>query len=168
MPPLLLDKSVARRIIEALYHLDNLSYEEEVVLEQWRQLQAERARLFIPVGAVNILQRFAHMLEIRTFLATVEPLQSGRYLKRWAQRLRQHNFTREDALVLALATYGTDTQGDILGVKTLVTLDQPLIRNFETQQPRLQARLNAMTRQLPPPYRHATLPEVLHPINLIL
>lgn len=168
MLSLLLDKSVARRIVEALYHLDDLSYEEEVVLEQWRQLQAEQVRLFIPAGAANILQRFVHLLEIRTFLATVEPLRSGRYLKRWAQRLRQHNFTREDALVLALATYGTDTQGDILGVKTLVTLDQPLIRNFENQQPRLQARLKAMTRQLPAPYHHATLPEVLLPIVLIV
>jgi hypothetical protein len=67
----LLDKNVARRIIEALYHLDNLSSEEEVVLGLWHQLQVERARLSIPVGALHILRRFGQLIEVRTFLATV-------------------------------------------------------------------------------------------------
>jgi hypothetical protein len=163
MPSYLLDKSVARRIIEALHHLDNLSYEEELVLELWRHLQDEQARLFIPTGVVNILQRFAHLLEVHTFLAAVEPLESGRYLKRWARRLRRYNFTREDALVLALATYGTDMDGDIMGVDWLITLDRPFIQNFETRRAELQIRLRAMTAQLQAPYRHATLPKVLHP-----
>jgi hypothetical protein len=163
MPSYLLDKSVARRTIEALHHLDNLNYEEELVLELWRQLQDEQARLFIPVGVVNILQRFERLVEIRTFLAAVEPLESGRYLKRWARRLREHNFTREDALVLALATYGTDVEGDILGVEWLVTLDRPFIRNFQSHGTELRTRLRAMTSQLQAPYRRAALPKVFHP-----
>ncbi len=167
MPSYLLDKSVARRIIEALHHLDNLSYEEELALELWRQLQDEQARLFIPTGVVNILQRFAHLVEVHTFLAAVEPLESGRYLKRWAQRLRRYNFTREDALVLALATYGTDVNGNIMGVDRLITLDRPLLHNFQTHRAQLQTRLRAMTGQLQEPYQHAILPRVLHPEEMV-
>src|SRR5688500_2041656 len=99
MPLYLLDKNIARRTIEALYHLDNPSLEELVILNLWRQLQTESSRLFIPASALNILQRFIHLLEVRAFLATVEPLESGRYTKRWARRLREHSFTREDALI---------------------------------------------------------------------
>jgi hypothetical protein len=167
MPSYLLDKSVARRIVEALHHLDRLSYEEELVLELWRQLQDEQALLFIPTGVVNILQRFAHLVEIRTFLAAVESLESGRYLKRWARRLRRYNFAPEDALVLALATYGTDMDGNIMGVDSLITLDRPLLRNFQTHRAELQTRLRAMTSQLKAPYRHATLPKVLHPEEML-
>ncbi len=84
-------------------------------------------------------------------------------MKRWARRLREYGFTREDALALALATYGTDSTGDILGIETLITLDQPLLNNFQTHRAELQSRLTAMTDQLPTPYCHATLPTVQHP-----
>jgi hypothetical protein len=167
MPSYLLDKNVARRIIEALHHLDNLSFEEEMVLDLWRQFQAEEARLFIPIGAMNILQPLAHLIEVRTFLATVEPMETGRYVKRWARRLREHGFTREDALVLALATYGTDPAGNILGVDVLVSLDQPLLTNFQHRQRELQTRLSAMTDRLPAPYNRARLPIIRHPKDMV-
>lgn len=163
----LLDKNIARRIIEALYHVDNLSIEEEMALNLWRQLQAEGARLFIPIGAANILHQLAHFIEVRTFLTTVESLESGRYLKRWGRRLHQHGFTREDALVLALATYGTDSEGNVLGVNILITLDRPFLNNFRSHRTKLQTRLSAMTRQLPMPYHRAALPNMLHPEELV-
>jgi hypothetical protein len=94
-------------------------------------------------------------------------LESGRYLKRWARRLQEHNFTREDALILALTTYGTTAAGDILGVDGLITLDQPFINNFRMQQAILERRLLAMTRQLAEPYHRATLPVLLHPADLV-
>ena len=133
----------------------------------WRQLQAEGARLFIPIGAANILQRFAHFIEVRAFLTTVETLGSGRYLKRWGRRLHQHGFTREDALVLALATYGTDSEGNVRGVDVLITLDRLFLNNFRNHRAKLRTRLSAMTRQLPMPYYHATLPTLLHPEKLV-
>jgi hypothetical protein len=167
MPSYLLDKNVARRIIEALHHLDNPSSEEEMVLGLWRQFQAEEARLFIPMGAINILQPLAHLIEVRTFLATVEGMETGRYVKRWARRLREHGFSREDALVLALATYGTDSTGNILGVDVLVSLDQPFLTNFQRRQKELQARLSAMTNQLPAPYHRARLPIMEHPKDMV-
>jgi len=167
MPSHLLDKSVARRMIEALHHLNVLSFEEEMVLDLWRQLETEKTRLFVPVAAMNILRRFAHLVEVRTFLAAVEPLGSGRYLRRWAHRLREHGFTREDALILALATFGTDSAGTILGVDVLITLDRPFLNNFQAHQAKLQIRLLAMTRQLLMPYHRATLPLVLHPEQIL-
>jgi len=168
MPSYLLDKSVARRIVESLYHLDNLSSEEVMVLNLWRRLQIEGVRLFVPIGVVNILRRFAHLVEIGVFLSTVEPLRSGCYVKRWARRLRQHGFTREDALVLALATYGTDATGDILGVDVLITLDKPLLNHFQVHQLELRTRLLTMTRQLSMPYCRAALPVMLHPGESVL
>ena len=167
MPRYLLDKNVARRTIEALYHLSNLSLEERLVLQVWRDLQIEQVNLFVPIATINLLQPFTHLIEVRTFLDTVEPMESGRYLKRWARRLREYNFTREDALVLALAIYGTNTASDILGVDGLITFDQPLINNFNTHRPQLQRRLSAMTRQLSTPYCHAILPRLLHPRELL-
>ncbi len=167
MPSHLLDKSIARRMIEALHHLDVLSFEEELALDVWRQLETQKTRLFVPVAVINVLQRFAYAVEVRTFLAAVEPLESGRYLRRWAHRLREHGFTREDALILALATYGTDSAGAILGVDVLITLDRPFLNNFQAHQARLQTRLLAMTRQLLMPYHRATLPLVLHPEQIL-
>ena len=111
MPSHLLDKNVARRMIEALHHRDALTFEEEMVLGLWRQLKIEKARLFVPVAAMNILHRFAHLAEVCTFLAAVEPLGSGRYLRRWAHRLREHGFTREDALILAWLLSARTRQG---------------------------------------------------------
>ncbi len=166
MPSYLLDKNVARRIIEALHHLDRLSFEEEMVLGLWRQLQAEEARLFIPAGVVNILQPLAHLIEVRTFLATVEPMETGRYVKRWTRRLREHGFTREDAPVLALATYGTDPAANMLGVDVLISPDRPFLTNFQERQGELQARLAAMTNQLPAPYNRARLPIMQHPKDI--
>ncbi len=168
MQSYLLDKNIARRIIEGLTHLESLSAEEQMVLKLWRQLLSEGHRLYIPFGAFNILQRFVSHIEVRTFLATVEQLESARYLKRWARRLREYRFSREDALILALATYGTNSKHKMLGVDVLLTLDKPFLKNFHDNQDQLETRLLAMTTQLPPPYRFAMLPYMLHPNELIV
>jgi hypothetical protein len=167
MPSYLLDKSIVRRIVEALRHVEHLSSGEREALETWRRLRSEHARLFVPVEAVHILMRFERFLEVRMFLATVEPMESARYLRRWARRLREHGFTREDAHVLALATFGTDEAGDVLGVDGLITLDQSFVNNFRNHERVLRTRLSAMTRQLPAPYRSAALPAVLRPEDLL-
>lgn len=167
MPSYLLDKSIVREIVEGLHHAEHLSSTEREALETWRRLRSERDRLFVPLEVVHILKGFGRYLEVRMFLATVEPMASGRYIMRWARRLREHSFTREDAHVLALATFGTDEAADVLGTDGLVTLDQPFINNFRTQERALATRLAAMTRQLPAPYRDAALPAVLRPENLL-
>ena len=164
----LLDKSVARRLIESLYHLDDLTADEELVLALWRQLRLQRTRLFVPSGVIHILGRFNHLAEVQAFLGAVEPLEPGRYFKRWARRLREHGFTREDACILSLATFGFDPSSGSLGVSGLITLDRPFINNFEQQRQELQRRLASMVSQLPSPYKQATLPVLWHPLALLI
>jgi hypothetical protein len=60
---------------------------------------------------------------VQTFLAYVEVMQAGRYFKRWTRRLQEHGFTREDAKILGLGTFGTDEAGEILGVQAIIILD---------------------------------------------
>ena len=50
--------------------------------------------------------------------------------KRWTRRLKEYGFTKEDAEVLALATFGTTLNGDILGMHILATSDQPMESMF--------------------------------------
>jgi hypothetical protein len=62
--------------------------------------------------SLHILQQFArspaYASTIHFFLNQVEVAVSTRYFRRWARRLREHGFSREDAAILALATFGTD------------------------------------------------------------
>jgi hypothetical protein len=91
----------------------------------------------------------------------------ARYFKRWARRLQQYGFTPEDASVLALATFGTDKDTSILSMHGVVTFDQPMMTQWTVQCPAIQAHLSAMLQDLPIPYCHAALPEVLHPGNAL-
>lgn len=163
----LLDKSIARRILEGLCNLENLTPDERLALDLWRWLHIKRTRMFVPGGVINILRRFSHITQVRIFLDQVEPLWPTKYVKRWARRLRQYGFTREDALTLSLATYGTDYESKSLGVAFLITLDEALIKNFVTHKRELQDRLTSMKVYLAPPYNRARLPEVVHPIEVL-
>jgi len=163
MPTYLLDKSVVRRVVEGLTHPDDLTDEEATALALWRALRQSKSPMFISAETANIMGRFSTWKEIRLFLDTVEVMYAGKYFKRWARRLREHGFTREDAKVLGLATYGTDAAGGILGVEVMVTFDRLLINNYEVQRPALERRLQAMAAQLSLPFREAGLPEVMHP-----
>lgn len=167
-PTYLLDKNVVRKIVEGLIEPRSWTPEHVVVLAMWRELRESGCRQFLSVETANILARWSDRREIRLFLNTVETLYASRYFKRWARRIRGYGFTREDAKILGLATYGTDVAGQILGVKTLVTLDRSLIRHFEVQKLELERRLRAMTAQLSPPFHGASLPEVTQPLELLL
>ncbi|MDH7487056.1 MAG: hypothetical protein QHJ81_12365 [Anaerolineae bacterium] len=168
MPTHLLDKNVARRIVEGLTHPDRLADEEAVALALWRALQGLGNRMFISLETANIMGRFSAWREIRLFLDTVETMYASRYFRRWARRLQEHGFTREDAKVLGLATYGTDAVSQMLGVEVVVTFDQSFINNYQRQRHALERRLRFMTAQLPVPFREAGLPEVIQPIEALL
>ena len=72
----------------------------------------------------------------------------------------------EDASVLALATFGTDKEGCILGMHMVVTFDQPMVTHWAVQYTAIQTRLAAMQQELLMPYRQARLPEVLLPAQM--
>jgi hypothetical protein len=71
--------------------------------------------------------------------------------------------SREDAAIIALATFGTNSTGTILGVHQVVTYDQAMITGYVNHLPTLQRRLKAMTSQLPAPFHQAALPELTTP-----
>ena len=91
-----------------------------------------------------------------------------RYHSRWARRLRQQfGFEREDAHQLALATFGSDKQGTVLGGNWFVTFDRRLISRFYNQHSQIDATLRRMTEQIRPPYSQAILPELAIPGEIL-
>lgn len=163
MPAYLLDKNVVRRTIEGIARVQRgepLRPDQAVCLTLLHASAQDWFTAYITPQSLHILERLTARDEVRDFLDEVEIIQVGRYARRWARRLREHGFTREDANVLSLATFGTDSAGGILGVDAVVTLDLSFISNFYNHRTTLERRLRAMTQQLPIPFRHAGLPEL--------
>lgn len=170
MPIYLLDKSVVRRTVEGIARAQRgeaLRAEQAVCLTVLHASAQRRLATYITPQSLHILERLPAREEVRTVLEAVEVIQVGRYAVRWARRLREHGFTREDAVVLSLGTFGTNLAGDILGVEAVLTLDVRCISHFYLQQPTLARRLQAMTRRLPVPWRHAQLPELWQPARAL-
>ena len=105
--------------------------------------------------------RYAAIIQL--FRQRAEVALPTRYFKRWARRLQDYGFTPEDAGVLALATFGTDKDAALLGMRVMVTFDQPMIQRWTAARTAIQAHLAAMQQNLPMPYRQAALPQVLRP-----
>ena len=170
MAAYLFDKSVARRTIEGLvraYRGQPLRPDQAACLALLYAGARDRFTAYITPQSLHIMERLSARDEVRDFLAEVEVIQVIRYTRRWARRLREHGFTREDAVILSLGTFGTDLAGGILGVDAVITLDLPFINNFHTHKTTLNRRLRAMTRQLPAPFRHASLPELWQPTRAL-
>jgi hypothetical protein len=166
MPAYLLDKSVVRRTIEGLAWLhrsQRLRPDQAACLTLLHTGAQDRFTAYITPQSLHIVERLSAREEVGDFLDEVEVIQVTRYTRRWARRLREHGFTREDAVILSLGTFGTDLAGGILGVDAVITLDFSLINNFYTHRTTLNRRLRAMTQQLPVPFRHASLPELWQP-----
>lgn len=166
----LLDKVTARLIIQALLkrsQYKTLTPEEGCAIDFFWRATAPEIRLFIVSATANILQRLVLLPEnaaaIHRFLRRVEVVQPTSYYKRWARRLRNYAFTREDAAVLALATFGTDEDASFLSMNLVVTQDQPMINNWLVRQAEIQKHLDAMRYNIPSPYCYASLPQVLRP-----
>jgi predicted nucleic acid-binding protein len=170
MPAYLLDKSVVRRTIEGLARLHRvqpLYPDQATCLTLLYAGVQDRFTAYITPQSLHIMERLSARDEVRDFLDAVEVIQVTRYTRRWARRLREYGFTREDAAILGLATFGTDLAGSILGVDAVITLDLPFINNFHTRKATLNHRLRAMTQQLPVPFRHASLPALWQPTKAL-
>jgi len=166
---LLLDKNVVRRYFEGVSALARgltLTEEEQQAILVVHLAHRKGQRLFLPVEAFHLLQAHRHQIapaETLMFLKRVDVLYPGRYFKRWARRLREKTFTREDAKVLALGTFGTDEAGQILGVHMIVTYDRPMRRKWKQERGEIAERLLEMTRDLQAPFAQARLPDVRLP-----
>lgn len=166
----LLDKNVARYAIAGLRYgrLRPLSPLEMGTLSFWRAAEERGVALFISRVSFHILQRLAGYDEVRVLLDAMRVLSPTRYHARWARRIRETTgLTREDAAMVALASFGSDPTGSILGTHLLVTYDQPLINGYLDHLPKLNRRLHTMTAQLLPPFHQATLPRVVTPDEMV-
>ncbi len=166
----LLDKVVARCMVEGLLKLAEkreLNDDELFALDLYHRANVQAIELFIAPPTAQVLRRLQDLPRygtiIRLFLASAQGALPARYFVRWARRLRDFGFTPEDAAVLALATFGTDKSGAILGMESVVTLDQPMIQNWMARRPAIRQRLTAMQQDLPSPYCDAPLPQVQRP-----
>lgn len=121
-------------------------------------------RLFIIPATDHVLSFFYRgREEVRIFRERVEVIVPSRYWRRWARRLQELGFTREDARVLSLGTFGTDEQESFLGVNEVLTFDKPLKALFDEKHTVIQEKLNALKRAVKPPYDEARLPKVVMP-----
>lgn len=165
MPSYLLDKNVVRRTIEGIVQAQRgelVRQDRAACLVLLYAAAQQRVKAYITPQSFHVLERLTKVPEVIDFLTEVDVIQVGRYTRRWGRRLREHGFTREDAVVLSLGSFGTSRTGDILGMDAVVTLDIPFINNFYVQQPVLERRLAAMTNQLKSPYMRVTLPYLWH------
>jgi hypothetical protein len=164
----LFDKVTARYTLQGLLKLaegQDVNDEELFTLDLFERAGPDRVDLFIAPSTANILQQIAELPRyadlVQLFLTQVNIAFSTRYFSRWTRRLRDYAFTREDAAILALASFGTNEPGTILGMDILVTYDQPMMRHWKGQYARIEERFFAMTSALPPPYNQAVLPKLL-------
>ncbi len=166
----LLDKVTARYATQGLLKLAenrSLTVEEMFSLDLLSRAALEGIRLFISPSSANILKKLGvlprYSTIINIFSDQTEIALPSRYFKRWARRLRDVGFTREDSSVLALASFGTDINAAILGMNFIATFDQPMINHWSVEQASIQKRFTAMKNEIPSPYCHASLPGVLRP-----
>ena len=169
----LLDKVTARHIMEGMLKLVEgrpATSAELFALHFYQRAHSINITLFILPQTYNLLKRLNHLsryvVPIRHFLAATQVSYPARYFKRWARRLQEYGFTKEDAAVLALATFGTTPNGDILGMHIVATSDQPMINQWRAYHGEIQKRLSNMQRNLEAPYCHVSLPTVERP-NLL-
>ena len=170
---LLLDKVTARHILTGFLKLAEargLTDPEMVALELYDRAGSRALRQFMVPSTEHVLRRLEdrprYTAILGLFRQRVEVAFPTRYFKRWSRRLPGYSFTSEDAGVLALATFGTDSDASILGMHAVVTFDQPMITQWAAQRTAIQAHFAAMQRNLPRPYCQASLPQVMHPEDI--
>jgi len=96
-----------------------------------------------------------------SLLTPLTALTPGRYLRRWARRLHDFGFSREDSVILAYGSFGMDTRRQTFGAEVIMTTDQPLIRRFHEQHDSIARRFQRMICQLTLPYCLAQLPTLM-------
>lgn len=170
----LLDKVTARFMLRALLKIGNaepLHPEEQECRELFSLGMTDVVTLCISPATNHILQQFAtdprYTKLIHSFLREIPTFLPERYFKRWSRRLREYGFTREDAAILALASFASHG-GHFTSANYVVTFDQRMMNNWNNQAAAIRARFDAMHIDLLPPYRDARLPFVVLPDQIPL
>jgi hypothetical protein len=115
---------------------------------------------------LHILARphISHVAQV--LVPHLRPLERGRYLRRWARRLREEGLGSEDAVIVSYASFGVDVAGERFGSEAVLTTDYALVSRYQDRHARIHRRFHQMTCQLAEPYRRAVLPTLLAPEDL--
>src|SRR5262245_22611305 len=108
----LLDKGIVRRVYEARVRLALGQPPTPLQVEAaniWAHLRALNTQLYITEQTEHILHRRSPLFAT-ALLAQMRALKKGRYLRRWARRLREEGFSPEDAIMIAYGSFGLDLQ----------------------------------------------------------
>lgn len=159
----LLDKGVVRRVYEARVRLalgQPPTLLQAEATNVWSRLRTLNIPLYITEQTAHILQRRSPLFAA-VLLAQTQALKKGRYLRRWARRLREEGFSPEDAIVIAYGSFGVDLHSQRVGVEVVITNDLRLAANFSTRITAIRNHFEQMIIQLPEPYRGLTLPKIV-------
>ncbi len=165
----LFDKGVIRRVYERRVRFALSAPPTPAQVEAanvYAQLCTPPRRLYITAQTAHILRRRPPLFAA-PFLAETYPLQKGRYLRRWARRLRELTFAPEDAIVVAYGSFGIDGRIPSIGVEAIVTNDLKLATHFHARYTEIVNRFRDMIAQLPEPSAALTLPAVVTTASLL-
>lgn len=165
----LFDKGVIRRVYERRVRFALSAAPTPAQVEAanvYAQLCIPPRRLYITAQTVHILHRRPPLFAA-PFLAETYPLQQGRYLRRWARRLRELTFAPDDAIVVAYGNFGIDERIPSIGVEAIVTNDLKLASHFHAHRAEIAHRFHDMITPLPAPYAALTLPVVVTAASLL-
>jgi hypothetical protein len=126
----------------------------------FNHLQAVAEQIYITKESANVL-RLRQPRYAKAILENTATLRKGRYLRRWSRRLRSFAFSREDACMVAYASFGLDAHSQIPNIEALVTNDFRLVNNFRAQYPKIKDRFERMIINLPDPFLKVKLPAVM-------
>jgi hypothetical protein len=126
----------------------------------YQALQQVAPTTYVTPETVNSAQRRDPLIAA-SLLTPLTALTPGRYLRRWARRLRNFGFSREDSVILAYGSFGMDSRRQMFGAEVIVSTDQSLIRRFYEQHDSIARRFQRMICQLALPYCLAQLPTLL-------
>lgn len=165
----LLDKNIVRRVYENRARLaqgDPPTLHQAEAANIYSHLRALNQRLYITQETRNVL-RLRPPIYAARILIQAKALIKGRYLRRWARRLRDFTFSREDAVILAYGSFGLDLDLQIIGVHTIITSDKKLVTNFTTRYAEILKRFDLMVKDLPEPFHELALPVVVTPATAL-
>jgi hypothetical protein len=165
----LLDKNIVRAVFEARVRvrrrLTPLPHQAQAAMAYQALLQVGLIAYVTPETVHSAQRRDPHITA--SICMPLTTLTKGHYLRRWARRLRDFGFGREDSVMLAYGSFGVDFQRQTFGAEVILSADQPLLRHFHEQYDHIARRFRRMTCQLALPYCVAQLPTVMSPEEML-
>ncbi|MCI0491159.1 MAG: hypothetical protein L0229_31605 [Blastocatellia bacterium] len=159
----LFDKGVIRRIYEFRVRLAfglPPTPQQVEASRAFAHLSTFASRMCITQQTANILQRRPARFAA-AILNDTQTLNKGRYLRRWARRLRGFAFSPEDAVMIAYGSFGVDVHLQKAGIDAVVTNDLKLAANFHTRYLEIDGRFAEMVQNLSDPHRALKLPRII-------